>query len=249
MTYQYSFKPTWITLALLLGVFPALLNLGHWQWGRMKEKQQLLDHQEKYIQALPIPLRAYMLEEELTPRRFPECQPLLVQAPQLQHGIILLENQLQNHQPGVRVFQTIDISTQQMPPDDAQSKSVVPWILLDRGWFPRNAHLEQTLSMLPFLPESLLAYVHWPSHGLKLSDKPYSLPIRWPLPVQWIDTQDLAQVLGHPLAPFVIQTHRPLAKMPIMPEKHLSYAIQWFLLSVICFGYGLMLSIKRDRTA
>jgi len=246
---------------LFLLATPLLFHLGCWQWSRAQEKVVLMEQRTRQTQATPLNLPA--LVERLKSgvadaAAFPEGQPLSLSDFQIQPTPILWENQHQNHRLGYRVFlplmlTSIEPKAESKAEAKAESKTEVktessklPWILLDRGWIPADESmaiaLQERLRDLPSDP--LEVYLHWPQHGLRLSDKAHQLPIQWPLRVQWIDTQALGDVLAHPLCPWVVQEAVPVWT-GMKPEKHRAYAGQWFLLSLLSLGYAGVLIRKK----
>ena len=87
-----------------------------------------------------------------------------------------------------------------------------------------------------------------------LQFKPDAIQQQWPLRVQNIELDKLAQQLQQPLLPWVIQisASSPTALIqtwqPVVmgPKKHYGYAIQWFLLAIAVVVISL-LWLRKER--
>jgi len=82
-----------------------------------------------------------------------------------------------------------------------------------------------------------------PEKGFVLAEQPNSYQ-EWPTVVQYIDIAALEKTLGYALEPMVIildenknsGLHRKPVKLNMKSEKHIGYAIQWFLMAIVLLG-------------
>jgi len=222
---SFSFAPPLAGTLVTLLVLPVLLGLGFWQLDRARQKEAIQAVFQAQSERPPAPLASVALDDPASHFR----QVIAVGAYDGKHQI-LLDNQIQDGQPGYHVF------TPLRTPDSPEA------VLVNRGWVPLGRSREQ-------LPDIALA-----DAGVTLSGRlaqPANPAIRlggaksamgtWPRVVQFLDYQALADELGYPLAPAVILLD-PQAESGYRrdwrpqfggmgPEQHYGYAVQWFALA------------------
>ena len=131
-------------------------------------------------------------------------------------------------------------------------------VLIDRGWIPMNADRRQ-------LPDvgvatnvvSLEGVVYVPyGKGVRLGGLDDSSN-QWPRLIQYLDFEAMSNRLGYPLAPLTIRLdpkshhgyRRTWQPVPISPQTHIAYALQWFTLAAVLIVIYLALSLKRTNTS
>lgn len=208
-----------------------LVKLGIWQISRAQEKERLLDNfAQRQLQTVftlaNLPLDAKGLRLSLT-GDFDETKS------------ILLDNQTYQGRVGYRW----------MVPFLADEQSILQgkWILVDIGWIPAMARRE-TLPWLPNLSGKYLieGIFDLPSSRILLKNE--TQKTSWPLRVQRIDLNTISKETNKIFLPWVARLQsRPYQDglsldwkvMPIwkpvvmLPEKHYSYAAQWFGLALM----------------
>ncbi|MCW8329544.1 SURF1 family protein [Photobacterium sp. SDRW27] len=204
-----------------VAVLVTLVKLGLWQMSRAQEKETLssalkVRSEQMYysLASLPADPRWYSLTLH----------------GQFDHSkAVLLDNQLYRGRPGYHVLY----------PFAAEQG----WVLVNLGWVAAPVYREQ----IPVLPEHhgelrISGVIAPPSQLLEL--KTESLGPEWPLRVQNLRVEQLKELMGIPLQPWILQIDAddPIALQqswtPVVmgPQKHYAYAVQWFLLAAAVSG-------------
>lgn len=216
---------TVLTLVVALG----LATLGYWQLSRAQAKQLLLDGIDNALAQPPAPLAVVLADPAGARFRKVEMDGRFLIERQ-----ILLDNQLRQGQPGVRVY---------VPFQEVQSGTLV---LVDRGWQAR-ADRSAPLPVAELDPgrqtlQGIL--VDLPGAGLALARDSSS---DWPWLTPRMDPALLQQRLGPALLDYVLE--EPVQGMAesvragmLPPERHRGYAVQWFglAIAVLCIYLVLM---------
>jgi surfeit locus 1 family protein len=147
--------------------------------------------------------------------------------------VFLQDNQVQQGKVGYHVLGVIQLNAG-------------GYVLVNRGWLPMLADRNQ----LPIIPapgkgeERAEVYVNKDI----LAESSVFAEVGWPKRIQRIHLPALSQELKLPLHPFLMRLEQDspsalLAEWPVInmvPEKHVAYAIQWFVMSaalVIFYGF------------
>jgi surfeit locus 1 family protein len=207
-------------------LLPILLALGVWQLNRAEEKRVSIRLQDQRQSAETFILSASLSNDANTLL----FKPVQAMGHYDNNHQYLLDNQVNKGKVGYFVMTPFLLKN--------ENKAV----LVNRGWLP----LGQKRSELPDIKVNtdeitLTGRVnHFPSVGIKLAGA--EIPAnRWPAVIQLVDANVLAKQLGYPLFSFQIELdkdaaygftrewHKPMA---MTPEKHIGYAVQWFLLAL-----------------
>jgi surfeit locus 1 family protein len=230
-----------VPLIAYLCLLPLLLTLGFWQLDRAKQKQSIIDLQTQRQSTETISLTASLPEisdDFLYKNIKAEGQY------DGQHQY-LLDNQISKGRAGYFVFSPFRLKNQ----DKA--------ILVNRGWIPLGQHRSDLPDISIENNETTLTgrINRFPTVGLKL--KGAEIPTKsWPALVQVIDTKVLAEQLEYPLLSFQIELDkaadhgfdREWQKPLVMtPEKHIGYAVQWFLLALTLTVLFAKYGFKKDN--
>jgi len=229
---------------ILVILLPLGLFLGYWQMGRAEQKRSINAVFEQHASAEPLTLRGGEMDKEDMLFRQVHVQGSYDLKQQ-----ILLENQKYNGVPGYQVMTPLHI------------KGSKVYVLVNRGWIKQG----DDRRFIPDLPGPTQAQVlsgrvgNAPSVGLKLG--PPGEPGKvWPKRLVYMDLDWIAKETGYPLLPYVIylpegaedgllraktslQMHSAMS-----PEKHMSYAVQWFLLAGLALLMYIILSLKKSRS-
>lgn len=240
---SYSFRPAAIPTVITLLLLPVLLMLGMWQLQRAEDKQALWDLQERNAARAPLMLSPQHTESETL-----LGTPVEVRGRWDGDHQVLLVNQAYQGRPGYSVYTPLRIEGSGIG------------VVVDRGWVPH----ELGRGTLPEAPVAS-GVVHLsgvvdkpPSIGLKLGDSPDGGQGGWPRQVQYLDLQWLEGQLDYRLLPFVVlhlagdeaglaQIRDPalVGKGGMPPEKHVSYAVQWFALAAALLIIYIVVNIRR----
>jgi surfeit locus 1 family protein len=224
-------------LIAYLCLLPILLALGVWQLNRAEEKRVLISLKQQR-QSTEILILSAALPDTPEAHLYKPIQAIGHYDTDHQY---LLDNQVNKGRAGYFVLTPFKLKN--------ENKAV----LVNRGWLP----LGKSRSGLPDIPVDSREITlngrinRFPTVGLKLAGA--EIPTdSWPAIVQVVDTQVLAKQLGYPLFGFQVELdkqaddgftrewHETLA---MTPEKHIGYAVQWFLLAltltVLFVKYGI----------
>lgn len=222
---KFSFQPALAPSLIAFVLLPLLLSLGFWQLDRARQKATL---QARFEASIDLPYAPLATVDPTRPES--RYRRVIAQGRYDSGQQILLDNQIQNGQPGYQVFTPLRL--------DAQEQA----ILVERGWVP----LGVSRQVLPEIavtaaPVSVTGRISQPPNpGLRLME-PAVDARHWPRVAQYIDYAQLSSVLGYPLAPAVILLDPEAAHgyrrewQPRFdefgPERHRAYAVQWFSLA------------------
>ena len=236
MNKWFTFKVKTVPLCLYLGLMTLLISLGIWQLNRADEKRQLLALQAQQQSAGTIPLKENNLDH---------AEAILYQKTKVSGRYdnkhqFFLDNQVVEGKAGYYVLTPLLI--------EGTDKAV----LVNRGWVPLgNSRLEQPELTVHQNNRIVSGRINrFPRPGIVLEGA--EIPSEsWPAIIQVVDTELLAKRLGYRLFGFQIELDQELEDgfirrwhdaTTLPPEKHVAYAVQWFLLaltlSVLFFKYG-----------
>ncbi|MDX8129187.1 SURF1 family protein [Methylomonas sp. BW4-1] len=234
-----EFRCSLLALSGYLLLFGLLCGLGVWQLGRGEQKAVLLAQQQDVANAEALDLTPQTgIDKDVLRYR-----PVLVTGHYDINHQVLIDNQTLNGKPGYLVLTPF-------LPDSGQ-----PGILVNRGWIPLGASRE----VLPDIGISTVTQQvrgrinRFPEPGLKL--KGAEIPGEtWPVRVQVIDSQLLADRLGYALADYQIELDSAQPDgyqrqwkiaVAIPPEKHRAYAVQWFGLALTLTALFIWISSRK----
>ncbi|MBM4207526.1 MAG: SURF1 family protein [Gammaproteobacteria bacterium] len=213
-------------LAAYLCLMPVLLLLGFWQLDRAESKQQLLNRQKQQQTAetllltgeSPDDAETFLYKPAKATGRFDSAHQFL------------LDNQVYQGKAGYFVL------TPMLLKHDKKA------VLVNRGWVPVGTS-RAILPDINVTQEEVTVTGHinrFPRVGLKLGGSESTVN-HWPAVVQVIDSDLLSSRLTYPAFSFQIELEQTQAhgflrdwRKPaaMTSEKHLSYAVQWFLLAL-----------------
>ncbi len=236
----YRFKPSILLTLLVVGLSALFLSLGNWQLNRADEKRILQRDYERHTTLDPVKLLLPLMDvDEWRYRK------VTVQGKFDTEKQFLLDNQVKNSIAGVNVLTPLKLQYQE--------KSV----LVDRGWIPLGSDRTQlpNVSMDADIV-SLVGTVYAPfGEGYRLGgmDEGQS---SWPRLVQYLDFDEMSKRLGYAVEPLTIRLdasspygyQRNWPILQIVPERHVTYALQWFALAAVLVVIYLALSFKRSNS-
>lgn len=232
---------TWIGLSVYLSVMVLLCSLGLWQLDRSEQKKQLLLQQDLALSAPAL---------DLNRQSIPDVEAVRYRAATLKGRFdsahqFMLDNQIVDGKVGYFVLTPFVL--------EGQDKA----ILVNRGWLvlgkDRNTLPKLEVDAMQIQVEGRIN--QFPSVGIKL--KGVEIPTKsWPAVVQVIDSKVLSEILGYQLLEFQIELDPSYVdgykrewkiNIPIPPEKHLAYAVQWFGLALTLTVLYIWISNKRMK--
>lgn len=242
---RFEFRHRWpltVTLAILL---PLGLVLGNWQLSRAEQKRAVMALYDAHAAA---PAMALLGDESELDRQSMLFRQISVRGQYELDQQILLENQKYKGEPGYLVLTPLKISGSPFH------------ILVNRGWI-RQGDDRRFIPDLPGPVDELQLPGRAgdaPSVGLKLGPPGASGPI-WPKRLLYVDLDWIAKETGYRFLPYVLNLQEGEAdgmirakpsmqlRTAMSPQKHTSYAVQWFSLAGLAMLMYLVLSIKKSE--
>lgn len=228
-----------LTLVIGLAVF-GLLKLGFWQLQRANWKQALLNEQQLHRQQAPLSFEALL---RLHAKQSVSFYPVRMKGRFDFSHILLLEQQFYQHQLGYRVI--VPFLPQIVSDGDDNDRQLV---LVEWGWVAKSdwpATYQRLLHRNPVA--SILAEVKPIQRPGFFLGEWQTNPGRWPAKIQSLAFPKLEKAVGGSIFPFMVRlkAQDPLSLTPIEqvvtvpPQRHKSYALQWFsLAALLLIGYG-----------
>ena len=236
---NYQFKPGLVPTVLVVLLLPVLLRLGFWQLARADEKRAILAEQQAKL-ALP----AKNIDQHYSDSENLEYRRLAVRGTFLNKYQIFIDNKIHQGAAGYDVVTPLRIT------------NTDKYILVDRGWVPLGASRavlpdidtpEQEVSLLglaKYNPKDVVAF----GEGNRSNQG-------WPAVVRWIDIPALHSETKLDLLPFLFLLDpdspygfvREWKFINMPPEKHVSYAVQWFGMAIALLIIYLVVNFKRSN--
>ncbi|GMR08447.1 MAG: hypothetical protein BMS9Abin26_1452 [Gammaproteobacteria bacterium] len=238
------FRPRLIPTIVTLILLPVLLRLGFWQLQRAEEKVHVLETYEQRRQSPELDIND--LADINDPGDVADMQHYPVKATGIyavkQH--LLLDNRVHNGRVGYQVITPLLLAGKERA------------LLVNRGWIPMGNNREDLPDVPTGTAELLLHGVaRLPSIPVFEVSREAAYEPGWPKVVQYINTGELAGILGYPVMPFMLLLNpgeadgfvRDWKLLPMPPEKHISYAWQWFGLSAGLLIIFFVVNIRRMK--
>lgn len=233
--FKFRFTPSWSMLILALLFFSLFVRLGFWQIHRADEKTKMIVAQKTQEKQKPVPWTA----KEKLPLQY---ERIVIKGRYLSQ-VFLLDNQHHNHQFGYDVLSPLELSDGSI-------------IIIDRGWVPG----ELTRRVLPNIQSpkgmiNLQGSAYFPSKnqwvlGPALEEKENKIII-----LERVDDQLISQILQKSVSPFIIRLDRHDANgfvrewetVSMPPQRHLAYALQWFVMALVILIIFVGLNLKKEN--
>jgi len=236
------FSPGLLPTLLVCLLLPILISLGFWQLDRAEQKRTLLRQYAQRRQEPPLALTALLQTvnnaTDLAKLRYVRIQ-LVGHYDNTHH--IFLDNRMFKHRVGYHLLTPFIVEPQYRKTGNAMRQQTAI-VLVNRGWVP----LGRSRAVLPEVPDIMgkqvvsgRLYVT-PGKTFLLGN---ALEFRPPhsVIIEALQYKQLAQWLGQTIYPFVllldpkapggfVRDWHPVLRMT--PQRHISYAFQWFGLAV-----------------
>ena len=224
--------PSIVTLILLY----IMLSMGQWQAGKAEYKRNLQQKIEERKNLQPVGINE--IPHEMDERLF---LPVVIDGSYDVEHSFLHDNRIINGHAGYDIYTPF-----RMANGDT--------ILVNRGWVVQG----RTRDDLPLFetPAESIGFKGLldkpPSKGVVLADNLHSSH-EWPMVLQYVDLNELEQVLGYKLMPVILRLdagaehgfHRELPALKLDSAKNTGYAFQWYAMSAALFGIYMAVNIKR----
>lgn len=233
--FNVRFTPNWLMIILATLFIALFLRLGFWQIQRAEEKTKMVKAEEALAKQEPV---IWDVGQKL-PMQY---QRINAQGHYL-NNVFLLDNQHQQHQFGYDVLSPLLLS----------DGSVV---MVDRGWVLGDSSRRSFPKIkIPEGLSQLHGNVYFPSKnqwvlGPGLERKGNKTTI-----IELIDTKMLSQLLQKKVYPFIIRLDkqdaygfvREWAIVSMPPQRHLAYALQWFVMALVILIIFVALNLKKKN--
>lgn len=221
-SYKISFRLGFFLLCSAL--FCLFCLLGVWQLHRYDFKKSLLETYHARLNGAPVPFAT--IKNSLESLQF---QQVLMQGHYLNDQTMLVQNQFYKDQLGYNVLTPFQIE------GDAKL------ILVDRGFIAKPQRKKKISVETVNGPQQISGYIKLLNEHAFILGKNILEKNKSPIVIQRIDTRELSQVTNHEFYPFVLRLN---ANMPhgyvrdwvitnASPERHMGYAVQWFLMALV----------------
>jgi surfeit locus 1 family protein len=233
--FNFRFTPSWFMTILAVLFISLFIRLGFWQIQRCDEKTKMLTDQANLARQHPISWNS--------------SQKLPIQYQRIKlHGnylasIFLLDNQHYQHQFGYNVLSPL------LLPDGSV-------VMVDRGW----VHGDSLRRSFPEIqsPEGLVEVrgsAYFPNNkqwilGPGMEKKDNKIMI-----IELLDAKMISHLLQKKVYPFIIRLNkqdsygfvREWAIVSMPPQRHLAYALQWFVMALIILTLFVALNLKKKN--
>jgi surfeit locus 1 family protein len=220
-TYQLNLKIGFTILCLFF--FILFCVLGVWQLHRFSYKKNLLIAYQQRLADQPKSLNEIMQSTDSI-----QFQPLRVEGYYKNDATLIMQNQFHHGQDGFEIITPLQINNQKK------------LLLVDRGW------VKKTKNGLPKIiaikeKQTIIGHVKELNEyqfilGKNILEKTSSY-----LVIQKVDINELHHATNQDYYPFILRLDasqsngfvRDWTLSNIMPERHMGYAIQWFIMAFV----------------
>ncbi len=233
---RYKFRPKGGAFALTLAVCALTISLGNWQTRRAEEKRVLAERFEEAGRAPATPVPAVP-----TPAGTLAFKHLVAQGQFLPQFTVLLDNKVYRGRTGYFVVTPLRVG---QGPEH---------VLVNRGWIAAGARRED----LPTI-STPAGNVSVEGYGLEHAPRVLVAGNAPPEGKVWqhLEFEEFTRWSGLALQPVFLEQRSDAAdglvrdwpKPDFGIERHVSYAIQWYLIAALAAGIFISLSIVRDQS-
>ena len=221
---------------LITATFAFLVSLGFWQLERADDKRSI---EASIKQANTGSVELIRKEEGLQSKEYYEVR---LQGKYLSDKQFIYDNQIVDQVSGYYVLTPFAL--------EGQSKS----ILINRGFIPWNGRRDK-LADIVIGQETREIKVQISKPIKRMELKPSEVGIQFPVLIQSIDLQDMADrakvdfssVIGLLDASASNGFIRKWEPYTGSIEKHIGYAVQWFLMALVLAIIGIRIAIKQRK--
>jgi surfeit locus 1 family protein len=219
----------------------AFVSLGRWQWHRGEAREmQIIAFSRGTDRALPLGSRA------LTD--VPRFQRVSTSGQFDTQHQFLLDNMGHEGQAGYQVLTPFTLTDGRV-------------VMVDRGWVPFTGYRERLPDIHLDVAQANTTLIgrvdELPVAGLAAGKSPPPHDASWPKVTSFPSSQELGAALGHAVEPRVVLLD---AKEPngyvrdwhppgLEPERHWSYAVQWWAFAAVALVLWALFSARGLRTA
>jgi len=238
--YDFCPKIRWICLTIL--GMAILSSLGIWQIHRAEEKRQMLKHYAVMQEAEPVSVISLKAGGKLSVKNY---QRVSAEGVYDNQHVFFLDNQFYRHQLGYEV--------------------IVPFVLdngkvvfISRGWIKAPLDRKQLPAAAPLEGrQSIRGTVYFPSAsmflGTNVIDNADDSIKTGSRRIEKILIQEMGLWIQKPVYPFLLRLDKNqpgslICDWPVVvmkPERHIGYAVQWFLMALALLVFFVVLNTKK----
>ena len=231
MIQRNAFLPA----TLIVATFLMLLSLGFWQLDRADEKRQI---EQAISQAEKLPAKLIQNTDELIQK---EHHQILIKGHYDNQKQLIYDNQIVNSNAGYYVLTPFILENGQA-------------ILVNRGFMPWQGSREKMVD-INVGNDTKIIKVKLITPKKRIQLKEHTITKTYPKLIQSLDIKALSAELGYPLIPMLAQLdvgekdgfYRKWQPFYGSVDKHLGYALQWFLMALVLGVIAIRLAIKYSK--
>jgi surfeit locus 1 family protein len=233
--FNVRFTPNWLMIILATLFIALFLRLGFWQIQRAEEKTKMIVAEEALAKQEPVKWDS----GQKSPMQY---QRIKLEGHYL-NNVFLLDNQHYQHQFGYDVFSPLVLGDGSL-------------VMVDRGWVPGYV----TNPSLPKIqtPNGLIQFhgsVYFPSKNQWILGPSLEVKEDKIIILELIDAKMLSHLLQKKVYPFIIRLDkkdaygfvREWAIVSMPPQRHLAYALQWFVMALVILIIFVSLNLKKKK--
>lgn len=233
--FNLRFTPNWLMIILALAFISLFTRLGFWQIERANEKTKMIAAEKTLAQQAAI-------RWDTAQKPPSQYQKLKVQGTYLDQ-VFLLDNQHHGHQLGYDVLSPLLL----------KDGSVV---IIDRGWVSGN-NTRQTVPDIQ-IPKDLVQLqgsAYFPSKNQWILGPGSEKRNNKTIVLELLDVKLIGHILQKKVYPFIIRLEkqdaygfvRDWAIVSMPPQRHLAYALQWFVMALVILIIFVALNLKKKN--
>jgi len=230
--YRFVFRMDFFLLCLFFVILFCVL--GVWQVHRYQYKKTLLFTYQHRLESAPVPFSPLMLGLNVSRQNADQTlqfQPVEMEGHYVNALTMLVQNQVYKGQMGVEVLTPLQI---------AGEKKL---LLVDRGWV-RKPNNDTMPSIKPISgTQRINGYIKILNEYQFILGKNIYYPSASPIVMQKIDTDEISRMTHQSFYPFILRLGdsgaagyvRDWTIITVLPQRHMGYAVQWFLMAMVLF--------------
>ncbi len=246
---KYIFKPGLVPTVVTILLLVLLVNLGFWQLRRAEFKYKLRADRAGNAKLPMVELTASMTDTDRMVQRRVRLRGEFVPGYKA-----VLANIKYRHNPGFFVIQPFRLQGSRTH------------VLVISGWIQQTSGFNR-LPQMPPTPRGKLVLTgivdRKPAVGIEHGEPDAGFR-QWPKLLTYVSIDWYRRQLGGPVLPYVVKQYGAVSRQQarrfglnrdwkffarqaefMPPEKHVSYAFQWFSLALVLFGIYLGINIRR----
>jgi surfeit locus 1 family protein len=235
-TYLFSFRMSFFIFCL--SFFTLFCALGTWQLHRFEYKKTLLTTYQQRLVSTP---KTFLSLANQPPQSL-QFQRIMAQGEFVNDLTMFVQNQVYKNQMGVEVLTPVRLP---------HSKNL---LLIDRGWVPAGIGQTPPIETVQG-PQQITGYIKLLNEYQFILGKNIFDTRQRPIVMQKIDMTELSQLTHQSFYPFILrmdakEAHgfvRDWAVITLLPQRHLGYAVQWFLLALVTLISFIIFCCERTR--